>query len=40
MYIDTSAVGLEFGPVGETNVAMLIGVPDAFDPCTVQSDGN
>ena len=23
MYITTSAVGLEFGPVGETDVAML-----------------
>ena len=39
MYIDTSAVGLESGPVGETNVAMLISVPDAFDSCIVQSDG-
>ena len=40
MYIDTSAVGLESGPVGETNVPMLIGMPDAFDSCTLQSDGN
>ena len=39
MYIDTPAVRLESGLVGETNVAMSIGVPDAFDPCIVQSDG-
>jgi hypothetical protein len=39
MYIDTSAVGSESGPVGETNVAMLIGVPDDFDSCTLQNQG-
>jgi hypothetical protein len=38
MYIDTSAVGSESGPVGEMNVAMLIGVPDAVDYCILQSD--
>jgi len=27
MYIATSAVGLESGPVGETNVRTSIGVP-------------
>ncbi|MFY9869077.1 MAG: hypothetical protein WAK17_05110 [Candidatus Nitrosopolaris sp.] len=31
--------GEEFGPVGESNVAILISVPDAFISCIVQSDG-
>jgi len=39
MYMDISAVGSESGPVGEKNVAMLIGVPNAADYCIVQSDG-
>ena len=38
MNIDTVTVGLEFGPVGERNVTMLIGLPDALD-CILQWDG-
>jgi hypothetical protein len=31
MYIAISAVGSEFGPLGETNVAMFTSVPIGFD---------
>ena len=34
--MDTSAVGLESGPVGETNVITLIGMPDSVDFCVLQ----
>ena len=36
--MDTAAVGSESGQVGETNAATLIGSPDDFDCCTLQSD--
>jgi len=40
MYIDTSAVGLESGPVGETNVATLISSQILFTTSYVTPERN